>query len=146
MDPLEVRHEQAVVPATPPPPAAPVAATPVSSQPYGTGVVTRTGIYPAGYRAIQTVWFVIGVINAILAFDFVLRLLAANNVGFAHLMYVLGRVFGTPFDGIFNMTVVDGVYVVRWSDLLAIAVYSLIGWGITKLIRIMSTPSTPAVA
>lgn len=147
MDPVEVREERVSgAPVAPPPP--PVAAAPVATQPYGTGTVTasRVGVYPVGYRAIQLVWFVIGVINAILALDFVLRLLAANNVGFAHLIYGLGRVFAAPFDGIFNITVADGASVIKWSDLLAIVVYSLIGWGITKLVRIMATPRDATVA
>jgi hypothetical protein len=139
MEPVEYREERVVTPA----PAAVTPVTPVAAQPVATGAVSR--VYPVGYRAIQLVWFVVGLINAVLAFDFVLRLAAANDVGFAHFIYALGRVFAAPFDGIFNITVADGVYVARWSDLLAIAVYSLIGWGITKLVRIMATPRGPAV-
>jgi hypothetical protein len=119
----------------------PYATTPAAGAPAagGTTYATRTGVYPVGYRTIQAVWFVAGVINVILALDFVFRLASANNVGFAHLIYAIGRGLAAPFDGIFNNVVTDGQYVVKWSDLLAIAVYSLIAWGIAKLVRISSS-------
>jgi hypothetical protein len=144
MDPVEVREERSATssPAydnVPPPPPRPAA---TGAAPSTTAYTSRTSVFPAGYRAIQIVWFVIGLINVLLALDFVFRLAAANNVGFAHLIYAIGRGLSAPFDGIFNNTVSDGVYVVKWSDLLAIAVYTLIGWGITVLVRITVSRDT----
>ena len=146
MDPVEYRESRVATPVEPVAPVTPVAPVePVVAPRYATGVVSTVRMYPVGSRAIQITWFVIGLIDAVLAFDFVFRLAAANDVGFARLIYGLGRILAAPFDGIFNISVADGVYVARWSDLLAIAVYSLIGAGITKLIRIMATPRDPAV-
>lgn len=173
MDPIEVREERvstgatpvqpvaatpsvdefgrpvAVPPAAPPVAAAPVAAAPVAAAPVapvaaGTGVYTsRTGVYPVGYRAIQTVWLIVGIINIILALDFIFRAAGANDTGFANLIFRAGRRLAAPFDGIFNTTAVaNGNAVFRWADLLAIAVYSLAAWVVTKIIRIASTPRT----
>ena len=144
MEPVEYREERVATPVAEP--VAPVATAPVTTAPtaYGTGVVARSvGVYPVGYRAIQLVWFIVGIINTVLALDFIFRLAAANNVGFARFIFALGRVFAAPFDGIFNITVADGVFVARWSDLLAIAVYTAIGVGVAKLVRIMATPRQP---
>ena len=147
MEPVEYREERVATPVAATPVADPVAVagTPVARTAYGTGVVSRSvGVYPVGYRAIQMIWFIVGIINVVLALDFIFRLTAANNVGFARFIFALGRVFAAPFDGIFNLTVADGVYVARWSDLLAIAIYTSIGLGVTKLVRIMATPRQPA--
>lgn len=137
MDPVEVREERVAAA------GAPVAGT-ATTQPVA--ATSRVGVYPLAYRANQIVWFIVGVLNVILALDFVLRLLAANDTGFAHLIYSLGRVLAAPFDGIFGNNVVDGQYYLRWSDLLGIVVYSLIGWGITKLIKISMAPRDRSMA
>lgn len=166
MDPVEVREERVTTGTVPDPvAAAPVAAVPVAAAPVaaapvvapvapapvavapaatGTTVYTsRTGVYPVGYRAIQAVWLVVGILNIILAMDFIFRAAGANATGFAQLVYGLGRRLAAPFDGIFNTTAVaGGTSVFRWSDLLAIAVYSIIAWIVTKVIRISATPRT----
>ena len=164
MDPIEVREERVVPPATvatpvtsavpvgtpavtAAPPVAPVVGEPVVPAPLPVAPVSvaRYGIYPVAWRAVQTVWFLIGIINVILALDFILRLLGANNVGFAHLIYVLDRVFAAPFIGVFTPSYSDGSASFAWADLLGILVYCLIGWGITKAVRIAATPrGTPA--
>jgi hypothetical protein len=139
MDPVEV-HEERVATSSPPYEQRPVAPPTAPGQRAATTTYSsHSSSAPAGFRAIQIVWFIIGVINVILAMDFVFRLAAANNVGFAHVIYAMGRAMAAPFDGIFSNTVSDGVYVVKWSDVLAIAVYSLIGWGITKLVQISAS-------
>ena len=125
--------------------AAPVAAAPVAAAPVAaTGVYTsRTGVYPVGYRTIQTVWLIVGIINIVLALDFIFRAAGANDTGFANLIYRAGRRLAAPFDGIFNTTAVaNGNSVFRWADLLAIAVYTVAAWIVTKIIRIASTPRT----
>ncbi|MCA1835870.1 MAG: hypothetical protein LC721_05915 [Actinobacteria bacterium] len=139
MEPVEVREQQvaAGAPATQVAPAAPVAGAA-----YGTHS-TRT-VYPVAYRAIQLVWFIVGVINVILALDFIFRLLKANSTGFVDAIYSLGGALAGPFDGIFGDTITRTSYTARWADLVAIAIYSLIGYGITKLIRIATARNAAA--
>ncbi|MFN2451303.1 MAG: hypothetical protein ABR541_03005 [Candidatus Dormibacteria bacterium] len=141
MDPIEVREERVA----PGGPAAgtPVAAAPVAAAPVAAGGVTssRVGVYPVAYRAVNLVWLVVGIIIAILAFDFFFRLAAANDVGFASFIYGVGGVLAAPFDGIFGISTAVGTRsVIRWSDLLAMVVYALIGALIVKVVRIASAP------
>jgi hypothetical protein len=155
MDPIEVREERVATGAAATPvagapvaaaPVAPAAVAPVAAAPaVATGGVyaSRTGVYPVGYRSIQIVWLVIGIVNVILALDFVFNALGAHNTGFAHYIYRIGGLLATPFDGIFSTTrLLNGTSVLIWADLLAILVYSLVGWAITKIIRISATPRT----
>lgn len=166
MDPIEVREERVAtnsgaVPAgnaapaergfpvqpAAAPVAAPVAATPVAQAPVapaaaGTSVYSsRVGVYPVGYRAIQLIWLIVGVIDIILALDFIFKAANANNTGFAHYIYRLAGWLAAPFSGIFNNTATNGT-VFRWADVLAIVIYSVAGWIVTKLVRITATPRT----
>ena len=140
MDPIEVREERIATggPAATAPVAAPVAAAPVAAS----GVsASRVGVYPVAYRAINVVWLVVGIIVAILAFDFFFRLAAANDVGFASFIYGVGGVLAAPFDGIFGISTAVGTRsVIRWSDLLAMIVYALIGALLVKVVRITTAP------
>ena len=152
MDPYEVREERVSSGAVPPesvppgpatPPSAPAAAAaPVaaSSSVYS----SRTSVTPVGSRANQAVWLIVGIVDIILALDFVFRAAAANNTGFAHYTYRLGEKLSVPFDGIFNTSVVNGKSALRWADVLAIVIYSILAWIVTKAITIASTPRTGA--
>jgi len=152
MDPYEVREERVTSGAVPPegvasaaspPPAAPVApGAPVAA---GSSVYTsRTSVTPIGSRASQAIWLIVAVVDIILALDFVFRAAAANNTGFAHYVYRLGEKLSLPFDGIFNTAVINGKSAFRWADVLAVVIYSILAWIVTKAISIASTPKTGA--
>jgi hypothetical protein len=142
MDPSEVREERVVtntgttpqgeVPVTT---AAPAATTTTSSY-------RRSGESQGVYRTVQLVWLIVGVIDLLIALDFIFRAAAANNTGFAHYMYRIGGRLASPFDGIFNLTVVNGKSVLRWPDLLAIAIYTIAAYIVVKLVRIVAAPKT----
>lgn len=84
----------------------------------------------------RVVWFIIGFINVVIAMRFVLLLLGANRgAAFTDFVYSLSAPFVAPFVGIFGEPVY-GQSVFEVSSLLAIAVYTLIGWGIAKLITL----------
>jgi hypothetical protein len=115
-------------------PVAPVA-------PVGAAVpaATSTGGYSVGSRLTQLTWLIAGVVDIILALDFVFRAVPANNTGFAHYIYRLGGWLGGPFDGIFNTTTANhGTSVFRWSDVLAVVIYSIAAWIVARLVRITS--------
>ncbi len=106
----------------------------------GTSVYSsRVGVYPVGYRTIQLIWLIAAVVDLILALDFIFRAANANNTGFAHYIYRLGGWLAAPFNGIFNNTSTNGT-VLRWGDVLAIVIYTVAAWIITKLVRISATP------
>lgn len=92
---------------------------------------------------INIVYFIFGVIIAIVALRFVLLLLGANpSAAFTQLIYQLSAPFMAPFEAVFGDTVARGA-VFEWSALLAIVIYALIAWGIASLITAV-TPRASA--
>ena len=84
----------------------------------------------------RIVWFIVGAISVVIALRFVLLLLGANQAaGFTDFVYGLSGVFVAPFTGIFG-TPAYGTSAFEISSILAIVVYLLVGWGITKLLTI----------
>lgn len=98
------------------------------------------------YRGIQIVWYILGLLEVLLAFRFILKLLAANpSAGFSNAVYNISHPFTAPFLTVFHMTQVEGS-VFEWTTLLAMLVYLLIAWGIVKLFSMSKTVSTPEAA
>lgn len=82
----------------------------------------------------KVVWYIAGIIIALLALRIVFLLLAANQGSpFVDLIYGLSGIFAAPFFGIFGYTPAYGQSVLEVSSLVAIAIYALIAWGIAKL-------------
>jgi hypothetical protein len=87
----------------------------------------------------RVVWFVVGVIDVLIAVRFALKLLEANAAaGFVQFVYGVSGFFMLPFDAVFRTQRVAPGAVFEWSALLAIAVYALIAWGFVALIRAVS--------
>ena len=94
----------------------------------------------APWEAVVTrvVWFVFAVIEILIAIRFVLMLTGANAAaGFVNMIYGVSGIFMAPFVAIFGVQRV-GSATFEWSALVAIAVYALIAWGITALIRTLN--------
>lgn len=88
------------------------------------------------------IWYVVGVLEVILAIRFVLKLFGANpSSGFVDFTYSLSGVFTAPFRGIFSTPTNEGdvtTGVFETSTLVALIVYGLVGWGLVKLITLQS--------
>lgn len=85
------------------------------------------------FRANQIVWYILGVIEVLLIFRFVLKLLGANPLtGFTSLIYTITTPLAIPFSGILGSSVM-GNSVVEWSTIIAVIVYLCIGWGLVYL-------------
>lgn len=98
------------------------------------------------YRGTQIVWYVVGVIEVALAFRFLLKLFAANTgAGFTGFVYMVTEPLTVPFTSVFRISRVESS-VFEWTTLLAMFVYMLIGWGITKMFLMSKTVSTPEAA
>ena len=98
------------------------------------------------YRATQIVWYIVGVIEALLAFRFILKLLAANpRAGFSSFIYGVSEPFAAPFLNVFRIPRVEGS-ILEWTTLLAMVVYFLVGWAIIKLFVMSKPVSTPEAA
>ena len=103
---------------------------------------SRTSVYREGgynYRAVQAVWWIVGFIDVLIAIRFILKLFGANPAPFVRFIYDVTWPLVAPFHGIFNTSQV-GVSVFETESLVAIAIYTLIGWGIVSLVRIMTRP------
>lgn len=98
------------------------------------------------YRGTQIVWYILGLLEALLVFRFVLKLLAANaGAGFSSFIYNVSYPFAAPFLNVFRVTKVEGS-VFEWTTLLAMLVYWLVAWGIIRLFTMSKTVSTPEAA
>jgi hypothetical protein len=98
------------------------------------------------YRGTRLVWYILGIIEALLIFRFILKLLAANpNAGFTEFIYSVTYPFAAPFLNVFNIPKINGS-VLEWTTLLAMAVYWLVAWAIIKLFLISRPVSTPEAA
>ncbi|MBX4204794.1 MAG: YggT family protein [Candidatus Doudnabacteria bacterium] len=98
------------------------------------------------YRGTQIVWYVVGILEALLAFRFVLKLLGANpNAGFSSFIYSVSKPFAAPFLNVFKISKVEGS-VLEWTTLLAMIVYWLIAFAIAKMFVMGKTVSTPEAA
>ncbi len=95
-------------------------------------------------RAKQIVWFIVGVIIALIALRFVLLALGADpNNGFASFIYGLSGIFVAPFEGIFGAEPQTAGSYFETASLIAIAVYLLVGWIINRVLTLVMAPRTP---
>jgi hypothetical protein len=93
-------------------------------------------------RAKQIIYFIFGVIEALLVVRFILLLLGANEAsGFVRLIYGLSRPFVLPFQGIFGEPAL-GASVLEWASLVGVIVYALIAYGLARLAELLYAPAT----
>lgn len=88
------------------------------------------------YRGTRIVWYIAIILEVLLGLRFLLKLLAANPAaGFTMFIYGVTTPFVAPFLSVFKITTVQGS-VFEWTTLLAMLIYWLIAWAITKLLLI----------
>ena len=98
------------------------------------------------YRGTQIVWYIFGILEALLAIRFILKLLGANPAaGFSSFIYDVSYIFAAPFLNVFQITKVQN-NIFEWTTLLAMGVYYLLALGIIKLFFMSKTVSTPEAA
>ncbi len=100
--------------------------------------ITEEGRY--NFRAAAIVGFVVGVVDILIAARFLGKLLGASaQSAFVSFIYTVSGPLVAPFQGIFG----NGgskANSFETADLVAIAVYAVIGWGLVMLIRIVTAP------
>ena len=98
------------------------------------------------YKGIQIIWYLLGLIEIIMAFRFVLKLLGANALsGFVGFIYSITQFLVAPFLSIFGRTQIQGI-IFEWTTLVAMLVYFFVAWVIVGLLSISKTVSTPEAA
>jgi len=99
------------------------------------------------YHGTRIIWYVLGVIEVLLAFRFIFKLFGANpDAGFSSFVYGVTYVFANPFLSVFQNTQIVSGSVFEWTTLLAMAVYWIIALGINRLLLMGRTVSTPEAA
>lgn len=94
------------------------------------------------FRTYQVVWYVLGVIEVVLSFRILLKLLGASTLsGFTNLIYAISGPFALPFAGILGTTVSSNL-VFEWSTFIAMAVYAVVAYGIVTLFQLVK-PTNP---
>jgi hypothetical protein len=100
--------------------------------------ITEEGRY--NFRAAAIVGFLVGVVDILIAARFLGKLLGASaQSAFVNFIYQVSGPLVAPFQGIFG----NGgskANSFETADLVAIAVYAVIGWGLVMLIRIVTAP------
>ncbi|MFA9288949.1 MAG: hypothetical protein ACEQSA_03655 [Weeksellaceae bacterium] len=95
------------------------------------------------FRTYQVIWYILGVIEILLAFRILLKMMGANPAsGFAAVVYALSDPFALPFYGVLGVTYA-GNNIFEWTTFIAMAVYWVIAYGIIYMLQIMR-PTTPA--
>ncbi len=94
------------------------------------------------FRTYQIVWYMLGVIEILLTFRVVLKLLGASTYsGFTTFVYAISDPFALPFAGILRTSATSGI-VFEWSTLVAMIVYGVIAYGIVSLLQLIK-PTNP---
>jgi hypothetical protein len=101
------------------------------------GPVIRSQYNPAS----RVIYFLLDVVEILLALRFVLRLLSANSVNaFTNFIYSVTAPLIAPFRGIFPTTSASGA-IVEWTTVVAMILYALIAYAIVRLIDFAETPT-----
>ncbi|WP_425805500.1 YggT family protein [Desulfitobacterium sp. Sab5] len=96
---------------------------------------------PEHLRPQRIVYYVLGVLEVLLAFRLVFKLLGANTASpFVAFLYSFTQIFLYPFTGIFPTATTKGLEVqavLESTTIIAMIVYAVIAWGIVRLIEII---------
>lgn len=88
------------------------------------------------------IYFIFGVVEALLALRLLLKLAGASlTSSFVGLIYGITGIFIAPFEGIFRRAFTAGIEttsVLEPSTIVAMVIYSILALGIVKLVRIYS--------
>ncbi len=99
----------------------------------------RAELGPAGFRSQQTIWLILGLVDLVLAIDFVFKILAANSVGFVSFIAQVAGAISAPFSGVFRTATSNG-HLIYWPDVIALVVWTFAGWFVVRMIAIAAAP------
>ncbi len=89
-------------------------------------------------RISKLIWLIIGVVSLLVAFRFVLKLIAANpGNAFTDFIYSVTDVLVAPFVGLMSVPAVEGSAVIDIPSIFALIVYPLLAWVVVRLFMII---------
>ncbi|HYK08056.1 MAG TPA: hypothetical protein VEW42_00990 [Candidatus Eisenbacteria bacterium] len=97
------------------------------------------------FKSYQIIWYVVGLLEILLGFRFVLRVVGANPYSiFASFIYNLSYPFVFPFQGILA-TPYSGGNVVEWFTLIAMVVYLVLAYILIEFLQLIKPVSQDEV-
>lgn len=93
------------------------------------------------FPIVELLWLCTAVVDAILAFDFLFRALAARNTGFVGAVVQIGDALSRPFRGVLSgrsLPYVD--HTSYWQALVAIVIYTLAVALLLQFLRLLARP------
>ncbi len=97
------------------------------------------------YKTRHGIYYVLSVIEVLLAFRFLFKLLGANpENGFVSFMYTMAGIFAAPFSGIFDSFVSPGLSaksVFEPSVIIGMIVYAILARGLVGLVLLKAAKS-----
>lgn len=108
------------------------------------GSLNKDHIMPLWYyKTKNTIYYILGIIEVLLAFRFVFKLLGANpDNSFVAFLYTTAGIFTAPFTGIFNSFVSPGLAaksVFEPAVIIAMIVYAVLAWSLLGLVRLIAS-------
>ncbi len=94
------------------------------------------------FRSYQIIWYILGIVEVLLTFRFVLKIIGANpGSPFTNLIYTLSAPLAQPFVGVVRPAAAGGAYF-EWTTIIAALVYLLLAYGLVHLFQFVK-PVTP---
>lgn len=89
------------------------------------------------FRTYQVIWYILGMIEVLLAFRILLKLLGASTQsGFTSFIYAISNPLALPFAGILGITQISNM-IIEWSTLIAMVVYFILAYGIVAFFQLI---------
>lgn len=94
------------------------------------------------FRSYQVIWYILGLIEVLLAFRVLLKLLGASTQsGFTSFIYAMSAPLALPFAGILGTMRISST-IFEWSTLIAMMVYAVLAYGLVALFQLVK-PTNP---
>jgi len=91
----------------------------------------------AAFKATQTIWLLLGLLEAAIALRIVFKLIAVNAANpFAKLLFGATNIFLAPFKSLVGNPT-SGNNVLEITSVIAMLVYLLIAWGIERIVYVL---------
>jgi hypothetical protein len=91
-------------------------------------------------QARHSIYYILGIIEVLLAFRFIFKLLGANQQNrFVLFLYSVTGILTAPFSGIFNSSVSPGLSaksVFEPGTIIGMIVYAILAWGLVGLVKL----------
>ena len=94
------------------------------------------------YKIYQFIWLILGIIETLLGFRVILKLMAANPVSpFTAFIYDISYPFAYPFLGMVSSPVAPNGFVFEWSTIIGMLVYAAVAYLLVYALQLIKPAS-----